>query len=133
MLGTGTAVWSGTISTKTEIDWFRYEGGKFTENALRNAWLLALATYGVGDVVTSIALIWFSPLHVEANPVIAGAIATFGGGGFLAVKLLTFFAALGISLWAGYLEGDPVAFYGPPFVLMVTGALITAWNMALLL
>ena len=116
-----------------EKNWLTFEGLSFTSESFSRAWLLALAAYGVGDVVTTIALVYFSPFHVEANPIIAAAIAAFGGGGFLAVKLLVFYACIGVSVWAGALEDDPLLFYGPPALLAVLGFLTTAFNVALLL
>lgn len=114
-------------------DWVTLEGVSFSPASFSWAWLFALAAYGVGDVVTTIALVWFSPFHVEANPVIAAAIGAFGGGGFLAVKLLVFYACIGVSLWAGALEDDALLFYGPPVMLGILGFLVTAFNFALLL
>jgi len=97
-----------------------------------NVWLFALLTYGVGDLVTSITLIWFSPDHLEGNPLIAGAISAFGGGGFLAVKLLAMFGCLGVSLWAGVQGRDALLFYGPPVMLGLFGGVVTTWNLWLL-
>lgn len=118
--------------TARRPDWYTFEDGAFSEASFVHVWLVASATYGVGDVVTTIALVWFSPVHTEANPVIVLAIAAFGGGGYLAVKLLVFFACLGISLWAGVADGDPLFFYGPPLGLAVVGAVITGYNLWLL-
>lgn len=115
-----------------EDNWWTFEGVSFSRTSFSWAWVAALAAYGVGDVVTTIALVWFSPLHVEANPVIAGAIGLFGGGGFLALKLLVFYDCIGISLWGGVLDDDPVLFYGPPAVLVLIGLVTTVHNIALL-
>lgn len=115
-----------------DASWTSLETASFSEDAFARVWLLALAGYGVGDVVTTIALVWFSPLHVEANPIIAAAIAAFGGGGFLALKLLVIYACLGISLWGALVDDDPVLFYAPPLVLGVMGAFATVHNLGLL-
>lgn len=120
------------MSTAT-ADWVTFEGVSFSPETFSRTWLAALAAYGVGDVVTTIALVWFSPLHVEANPVIAAAIAAFGGGGFLALKLLSFYACIGVSVWGGVRDDDPFLFYAPPVVLVVFGLFTTAHNVSLLL
>ncbi len=116
-----------------DASWTTLEGASFSEGSFAGVWLVALAAYGVGDIVTTIALVWFSPLHVEANPIIAAAIAAFGGGGFLALKLLVFYACLGISVWGAVADDDPVLFYGPPLVLGAMGLFATAHNLNLLL
>lgn len=113
-------------------DWYTFEGGPFSEVSFVRVWMLALVTYGVGDVVTTIALVWFVPGLGEANPLVVFAVATFGGGGYLALKLLAFFASLGISLWAGFQEADPVFFFGPPLLLAAVGAVLTGYNLWLL-
>jgi len=119
-------------SVTAERSWLTLEGVPFEPERFTTGWVLALAAYGVGDIVTTIGLVWFSPLHVEANPVIAWAISLFGGGGFLGLKLLVFDAAIGISLWGGVLDEDRVLFYGPPLVLLVFGLFTTALNLSLL-
>lgn len=113
--------------------WLSFEEAAFSERDFSRVWLLALAAYGVGDVVTTIALVWFSPLHVEANPVVAAAIGAFGGGGFLALKLVVFYACLGISVWGGLADDDPVLFFAPPLVLLLFGLFATVHNVGLLL
>lgn len=120
------------MSTATP-NWVTFEGVSFSEESFSRVWLLALAAYGVGDVVTTIALVWFSPFHVEANPVIAAAIAAFGGGGFLALKLLVFYGCIGVSVWGGVQDDDPVLFYAPPLVLGLFGLFATVHNINLLL
>lgn len=114
------------------VNWVTFENAPFSSDSFSNVWLAALATYGVGDVVTTIALIYFVPLTTEANPVIRVAIETFGGGGFLALKLLVFYGCIAISIWAGLLVKDRLMFYGPPLVLAVFGGVTTLFNLALM-
>jgi len=113
-------------------EWLHLDGSPFEEDSFRNAWLLALATYGVGDIVTTITIAYFSRIHVEANPIVNLSIDLFGGGGFLAMKLLVFYLCLGISIWAGRLEDDRLLFYGPPIFLALVGTVITGINLGLL-
>ena len=113
------------------VDWPGLRESSFEERHVAWAWLWALATYGVGDVATTVAIVWFDPRYTEANPVVRAAIEAFGGGGFLAVKLLVLYALLGLSLW-GVRDGDPLFVYGPPLGLGVVGLVATATNLALL-
>lgn len=113
-------------------NWLSLDDTAFTAESFSWAWLFALAAYGVGDVVTTIGLVWFSPYHVEANPVIAFAISLFGGGGYLALKLLVFYACIAVSVWGAVRDDDPLLFYGPPTALVVFGLLTTVHNVGLL-
>lgn len=115
-----------------DVDWVTFENAPFEEDRFSAAWLLALATYGVGDIVTTIALLYFMPAFTEANPMVRFAIENFGGGGFLALKLLVFYACLGIAIWAGLLAKDKLMFYGPPLVLALFGAVVTLFNLSLM-
>lgn len=87
------------MTTTDGDDRYTVEDGASTGKQLYDVWLLAVATYGVGDVVTTIALVWFSPDFVEGDLLIAAASSAFGGGGVLSIKLLAFFACMGVSLW----------------------------------
>jgi len=69
-------------------NWLMLEGSSFSVDGFSRMWLVAAATYGVGDIVTTIAIVYFMPTLTEANPAIRLAIQTFGGGGFLGLKLL---------------------------------------------
>ncbi|MFB6188829.1 MAG: hypothetical protein ABEI57_03000 [Halapricum sp.] len=115
-----------------EADWLTLAQPEFDVESFSIVWLLAVATYGVGDVVTTIAIVWFLPLYAEANPLIHFAVSLFGGGGFLAVKLLVFYGVLAISLWAGFQGRDKLMFYGPPIVLALVGLFTTVHNLALM-
>ena len=55
-----------------------------------------------------------------------------GGGGFLGLKLLVFYCCIGISIWGGVLDEDPLLDYGPPVVLTLMGAAVTGLNLGLL-
>jgi hypothetical protein len=114
------------------VDWLTLDGSPFGVDGFSSMWFLAAATYGVGDIVTTIAIVYFSPTLTEANPAIRWAIINFGGGGFLGLKLLVLYACIGISLWGGVLDEDPLLFYGPPALLTVIGVLITGMNLSLL-
>ncbi|WP_459191330.1 hypothetical protein [Halosimplex sp. J119] len=113
-------------------DWYTFDRSSFDKVSFSRVWLLALTTYGVGDVVTTIALVYFSPLHTEANPLIRQAIMAFGGGGFLGLKLLVFYGCIGVSLWAGVADDDGLMFYAPPLVLAAVGLYVTVHNLGIL-
>lgn len=115
-----------------DANWLSFENTSFDEVSFSRVWLLALTTYGVGDVVTTIALVYFSDLHTEANPVIRQAIMAFGGGGFLGLKLLIIYVCIGVSLWAGVGDDDRLMFYAPPLLLALVGAYTTIHNLDLL-
>jgi len=117
----------------TETDWRSFENSMFDERWFVALWLVAVATYGVGDIVTTIAMVYFTDLYTESNPLIRSAIETFGGGGFLGLKLLVFNVCIGISIWAGKQADDWLMFYGPPSLLAVLGLWMTWLNLGLLL
>jgi hypothetical protein len=94
-------------------------------------WMLALATYGVGDGVTTAALVWASPLHREANPVVSAAIDSFGGSGLVGLKILAIGVCLAISYW-GRTDDDRFTVLVPPVTLVLTGTATTLVNLSLL-
>jgi hypothetical protein len=95
-------------------------------------WILAVATYGVGDGVTTAALVWSAPLLREANPVVNAAIDAFGASGLVGLKVLALATAFGLSVW-GSTDDDQFMFYLPPVVLAVVGTATTLVNLSLLL
>jgi hypothetical protein len=101
-----------------------------TEPALR-IWALALATYVVGDGVTTAVLVWVSPVHGEANPVVRAAIDAFGAGGLVGLKLLAIGSCFALSLW-GSTDDDRFMFYLPPVTLVLVGTAMTLFNASLL-
>lgn len=94
-------------------------------------WFVATTTYGVGDIVTTIALVGFSASVSEANALLRTAIYHFGLWGLIGTKLLAFFICLTISLY-GARDADAALYYGPPAMLAVAGAFTTAYNLRLL-
>jgi hypothetical protein len=116
-----------------QVDWLTLEGTRFDEVSFSRVWLVALATYGVGDVVTTVAIVYFSDFHTEGNPVVRHVIGAFGGSGFLGLKLLVIYGCLGVSLWAGVGDDDRMLFYAPPLFLALVGAFTTVHNLGLLL
>lgn len=110
--------------------WSSLKGTHFEdrERRFRLIWLLAAATYGVGDIVTTIAIIFFAPGLQEANPLIRAAASSMGSFGVVPLKLLVFFYFIGISVYFAR-NGDEWLSYAPPVVLVVTGALVTVHNL----
>ncbi|WP_458185064.1 hypothetical protein [Haladaptatus sp. NG-WS-4] len=112
------------------LDGTGFEG---REDEFYSLWILATAVYGVGDVVTTIALLDFSPTVDEANVLLRAAVETFGHAGLVGLKLAVFFACLGIHVYGIRDSEDWVVLYAPPVVLAIMGAFFTSYNMRLLL
>ncbi|WP_396613717.1 hypothetical protein ACH9L7_18720 (plasmid) [Haloferax sp. S1W] len=93
-------------------------------------WLIALATYGVGDIVTTITLLYFQQRFAEANAFLRASTEQFGQLGLIFPKMATFFICIGVSLYGAQKE-DSVLYYLPPIVLSVIGAFATAFNFRL--
>lgn len=96
-------------------------------------WILATATYGVGDVVSTVALLYFDDAVAEANALVRVAVESFGLAGFVGLKIAVFGVCLGVQVTAMADTDDPVAVYAPPAVLAVFGAFTTAFNVRLLM
>lgn len=95
-------------------------------------WLLSAATYGVGDIVTTIALVRYSETVAEANALLRAAIEAFGLSGMVGLKLAVFVVCLAVSLH-GARDADSALYYGPPAMLAVVGAFTTVYNLRLLI
>lgn len=94
-------------------------------------WIVAAATYGVGDVVSTVALVYFVPHLSEANPLVRLAMDTLGLWGLVAAKLAAFLVMVGIS-YLGARDGDALVYYFPPVLLALVGSGVTAVNLRLL-
>lgn len=95
-------------------------------------WILATLAYGVGDIVSTIALITYDPFVKEGNIFVQFLYDQWGLAGFVGGKLAVFFVCLGISWYALKAWKDPVLYYFPPLVLFVIGGSITGYNIYLL-
>lgn len=119
--------------TGTDRDGSEYlslEGYSTTEFA--RLWLIATATYVVGDSVTTLAIINHAPTVVEANAAMAAAVATFGEAGLIGLKMAAMLFGIGVSIYASR-EADRLLYYTPPVFLAIVGGFATAYNLRLLL
>ncbi|WP_277555489.1 hypothetical protein [Halobaculum limi] len=112
--------------------WFSLSETPFGVVEFSRLWFVATLTYGVGDVVTTLALIGYSNTVNEANALIAAAVGGYGEAGLIAVKLAVFGVCLAISLSSAR-AGDRLGYYLPPVVLSFVGAFTTALNIRLLI
>lgn len=94
-------------------------------------WFLAAATYGFGDIVSTLLAVVTAPGIVESNPIVAGVLANYGIPGFLAVKLAILVVLVWISI-GGARDDDRFTYYWPPVVATVLGTGLTGWNLWLL-
>lgn len=112
--------------------WFSLSRTPFDDDEFVALWILATTAYGVGDTVTTIALIYFSPAVSEGNAVVAAAVDAFGQAGLVGLKLAAFFICLVVSVDAAH-DGNSRWYYLPPVVLTLLGAFVTVYNIRLLL
>jgi hypothetical protein len=94
-------------------------------------WIAATATYGVGDIVSTIAFLEYVPAIREANPLVVFALDAFGLGGLVALKIAVYLFLIWVSV-RGAREGDGLLYYYPPILLTVVGTYLTASNVRLL-
>jgi len=105
---------------------------RFDENEFTRLWTVALATYGVGDTVTTVALLWFVGSLEEANALVRFAVDSFGLPGLVALKIAAFLVAIAVSV-VGVRADDRALYVFPPAALAVLGGFLTAFNLRLLL
>lgn len=115
------------------VEWGSLAGTRTTEQEFYWLWILATTAYGVGDIVTTIALVEFTTHLVEANPFVSYAIGTYGLPGLVGLKLAAFFACLGLSVVAIRSWDDRSLYAFPPLVLTIVGLLTTVLNIRLML
>ena len=91
-------------------------------------WAIAVATYGIGDSLSTIIAVYFVDGLGEGNPLVAVLLAEFGIRGLFGLKLLVFVIAVGINLQSRK-RGDWLGYYGPPGFVALLGAVLTASNL----
>ena len=94
-------------------------------------WIAATTTYGVGDIVSTIAFLEYVPAVDEANPVVAGALDAVGLAALVGLKIAVYLVMLWISVH-GAREGDGLLYYFPPVLLTAVGLVLTGSNVWLL-
>lgn len=112
-------------------EWRTLDGTPFTYREFSGLWLTATATYGVGDVVTTIAVLQFTARIDEANLLLSTAVDHFGQAGLVGLKLAVFILCLGVSIDAAHRQ-DSLLFYFPPVTLSAFGLVLTVHNLRLL-
>jgi len=94
-------------------------------------WIAATTTYGVGDVVSTIAFLNYVPEIEEGNPVVVAALDAFGLAGLVGLKIAVYLVMLWISVH-GAREGDGLLYYFPPVLLTLVGVFLTTNNVWLM-
>ncbi|SDM76390.1 hypothetical protein SAMN04487949_2530 [Halogranum gelatinilyticum] len=112
--------------------WLSLRETPFDDEEFVTLWVLATTTYGVGDIVTTIALIYFSPTVTEGNVVVATAVGAFGQAGLVGLKLGAFLICLVVSVDAAH-DGSRSWYYLPPVGLTLLGTTVTVYNIQLML
>lgn len=108
------------------------ENTPFEEREFTQLWFVAAATYGVGDIVTTIAILDFSTRVAEGNALLASVVDAYGHTGLVGLKLAAFLVCISVSL-LGADDEDRVLYYLPPVSLTFVGSFFTVYNVRLLL
>ena len=95
-------------------------------------WIFATLGYGVGDIVTTLALVGHSPFVKEGNVLVKWLFAVWGIPGFVTGKLVVFSISFAVSLYALNAWDDRLLYYFPPLVLTIFGGFITGYNIFLM-
>lgn len=92
----------------------------------RFLWLVAVAFFGIGDLLTTVAGLHLEQV-IEAGPVVADVIAVHGVPAMVALKLAVF--AICYGLWRVVPAPHRV---GVPLGLAMLGVLVTIWNVGII-
>jgi hypothetical protein len=111
-------------------NWYRWKRRGSTELYL--LWAVAAVTYGVGDILTTIVLVYAVPGVGEANPFVRWGLEAFGLPGLVTMKLAVFAIGLLVSR-EGLKRQDRLLYYAPPLGMLVFGGVATVTNLLLVL
>jgi hypothetical protein len=106
--------------------------GYLDAGELASLWMVPTLTYGVGDMLTTMAAVNGVSALSEGNPFVATALELGGTPGFVTLKLLVLLVGLGVAVRAGRSE-DLISYYAMPTLLAVLGAFLTTYNAQLLI
>lgn len=95
-------------------------------------WILATTAYGVGDIVTTLTILYFDVGVREGNLLMQRAFDGFGQNGIIALKFAVFLGCLSISLYAAEKLDWPL-YYAPPVILFIVGLFVTMHNLRLMI
>ena len=95
-------------------------------------WIFATLGYGVGDIVTTLALIDYHPLVQEGNVLVQWLYSEWGMMGFVSGKLIVFSTCFIVSYLALKTWRDRFLYYLPPLVLTIFGGFVTGYNIYLM-
>lgn len=115
------------------MEWVTIDESVGSEQEFYWLWIAATTAYGVGDIVTTIALVSFAPAVQEANPLVNLGLDTLGLPGLVVLKLVVFFILLAISVTAMHVWNDRFLYAFPPLLLAILGTVLTARNIRLLM
>lgn len=105
---------------------------RFNRAEFYTLWAVALLTYGVGDLVSTIVAVSGAREASELNPFVASSLDLFGPTGFIILKGGVFAILLGISLH-GAKRDDHMSYYAPPVLAIAVGVFLTVWNVRVIL
>lgn len=92
---------------------------------------MAALTYGGGDILTTIILVYAIPGLSEANPFVHWGLATYGPLGLVAMKLAVFGIGIYVSR-IGLEHRDRLLYYIPPLGMTLFGIGATFVNFRLI-
>lgn len=95
-------------------------------------WVCAIVTYGAGDFVTTVILVYRYSGYQESNPIVRWILEMYGIPGFLGLKALAFGIGIGVSLHA-IGKRNTQLYYFPPVAMVLMGVVATGIHLELIL